>query len=615
MHSILKQNLILAADLISIFISILVMIELENGLSLYSINEKKSFFLIICAFYIVFWFLVKENRNVYRYFSTKTLIEIFVRCFFAILIGSYLKNNYIIDLNTMKQTSFLSIVSVFIIFIYRQLIKHLFKVNLKKDILRSEATNKINIIIYGAGDGGIKLNESLKNHNLYNVIAFVDDNKSLIGRFINKTCVYKQSQIEFLKEKFNARGVIFAMPTVDEKILKKYCRLCLDLNLFVAKVPSINNLIHGQNKINEFKLFDINDLLSRNEFNHFSDKKNINFKNLVIGITGGGGSIGSELCNQLLELNVKKIIIIENHEYSLFKLQKFLETRFDKNIFECYLADIKDKKYIQSIFLKHKVDMVYHAAAYKHVEMLQTNILSAINSNVLGTYYTLDAAKSANVKKFILISTDKAVNPTNIMGATKRLAEIIVSANSKKLLRNNKLITSIVRFGNVLGSKGSVIPILMKQIERGGPVTVTDPNAIRYFMTIKEAAQLVILASNISEHHRTYILEMGKQKNILKLAKELILLNGLIPIQGKYKKAGEMNIIFTGLKKGEKLKEKLFISDNLSDTKLDKIKFIDEPTLEDVDIEYFIQEMIKDFKNQKIDKLKQSLKQITGLKV
>ena len=615
MHSILKQNLILAADLLSIFISLLVMIELENGLNFNSITEKKSFFLIICAFYIIFWFVVKENRNVYRYFSSKTLIEIFVRCFFSISIGSYFANQYIIDLNLLKQTSFLSIVSIFIIFIYRQLIKYLFKVIFKKDILRSDANEKINIIIYGAGDAGIKLNESLKSDNLYKVIAFVDDNKSIIGRLINKTGVYKQSQIEFLKEKFNVRGVIFAMPSVDEKILKKYCRLCLDLNLFVAKVPSINNLIHGQNKINEFKLFDINDLLSRNEVNHFTNKKNINLKKLVIAITGGAGSIGSELCKQLLELNVEKIIIIENHEYSLFKLQKFLETRYNKNIFKCYLADIKDKKYIESIFLTHKVDMVYHAAAYKHVEMLQTNILSAINSNVLGTFYTLDAAKSANVKKFILISTDKAVNPTNIMGATKRLAEIIVSANSKKLLKNNKLTTSIVRFGNVLGSKGSVIPILMKQIEKGGPVTVTDPKAIRYFMTIKEAAQLVILASSISEQHRTYILEMGKQKNILKLAKELILLNGLIPIQGNYKKPGKMNIIFTGLKNGEKLKEKLFISDNVSNTKLDKIKFIDEPTLEGDYIENFIQEMINDFKNQKIEKLIHNLKQITGLRV
>ena len=235
--------------------------------------------------------------------------------------------------------------------------------------------------------------------------------------------------------------------------------------------------------------------------------------------------------------------------------------------------------------------------------MLETNIFAAVHCNVLGTYYALEAAKITNVKKFILISTDKAVNPTNIMGATKRLAEIIISVNSKKLLKKNKLITSIVRFGNVLGSKGSVIPILMKQIENGGPVTITDPKATRYFMTIKEAAQLVILASNISEKHRTYILEMGKQKNILKLAQELILMHGLIPIQCKNKKPGEMNIVFTGLKKGEKLQEKLFISDNLFDTKLDKIKFINEPTLENTDIDYIIKNMVKDLKVKKLEGL------------
>lgn len=610
MQIFLKKSFIIFTDLFSIIISILLLRKFDTGLNFISIKQDLNFILITILIYCLFWFLLNENKNVYRYFSNKKIIEHFFRCFISFLIAYFLNNK--LDINTLKDTCLLAIISTFFISIYRNLIKY-FQLRMINKIDTIPKQNKINVLIYGAGEAGIKLEASLRNHKFYNVVAFIDDNKSLQGRIINKMIVYKKNNIKSLKEKFGIKGVIFAMPSIDENILKDYGRFCLDLKLFVTKVPSIRSLIHGFKNINEFKLFDINDLLSRKEVNHIYNEKIIDLKGYVVAVTGAGGSIGFELCNQIIRLNVKKIIIIDNHEYSLFKINKYLENYFDKDRFVSYLADIKDKINLEDIFSSNKVDVVYHAAAYKHVEMLQTNISSAVYSNIIGTYNTLTAAKNSKVKKFVLISTDKAVNPSNIMGATKRLAEIIVSSKSNSLYEKHKLSTSIVRFGNVLGSKGSVIPILTKQIEQGGPITVTDSKAKRFFMTIKEAVQLVILASNISTEHRTYILEMGKQKNILQLAKELILMNGMTPVLGKNKKYGEMNITFTGLKKGEKLEEKLFISNNLYNTKFKKIKFINEPSLKESKLDKIIENIFFDLKNKNIISLKNTLKKYTGL--
>lgn len=611
MQIFFKKSFIILADLISIIISILLVRVLDIGLNFIPTKQDLNFILITAGLYSILWFILKENKNVYRYFSNKNLIEHFLKCFLSYLIAQILMNK--LDTSIIKDTCLLAVTSTFFISIYRNLIKYS-QLSLKNKIKKNQNFNKINILIYGAGEAGMQLEESLRNHTFYNVIGFIDDNKSIQGRVINKKNVYAKHNIEFLKEKFEIKGVIFAMPSIGNDILKEHSRFCLDLKLFVTKVPSIKSLIHGFKKINEFKLFDSDDLLSREEVNHTYKEKINYFKGCVVAVTGAGGSIGFELCKQLMELNVKKIVIIDNHEYSLFKLNKYFENYFSKYSFVSYLLDIRDKIALESIFTSNKVDIVYHAAAYKHVEMLQTNVCSAVYSNIIGTYNILTAAKNTNVKKFVLISTDKAVNPSNIMGATKRFAEIIVSSKSKPLSKNHTLNTCIVRFGNVLGSKGSVIPILTKQIEQGGPVTITDPKAKRYFMTIKEAVQLVLLASDISSEHRTYILEMGKQKYILQLAKELILMNGLIPVLRENKKYGEMNIIFTGLKKGEKLEEKLFISNNLYNTKFEKIKFIKEPTLNETRIDKIIDNLIFDLQQQNVVSLKKTLKKYTGLK-
>ena len=353
----------------------------------------------------------------------------------------------------------------------------------------------------------------------------------------------------------------------------------LNHDLFIAKVPDISELLSNQKKIYQIKQFTTKDFLSRSEVDTDLLDYNVCLKEQTVAITGGAGSIGSELCFQLLTLGAKKIVIIDYHEFSLFELIRNLQKKFPNANFKALICDIKNKEKLKDIFKKFQVSTVYHAAAFKHVDLVERNIIEAISNNFLGTLSCLNASQEAKVKKFVLISTDKAVNPTSIMGATKRMAEILVSSYFYGKFELNNIQTTIVRFGNVLRSQGSVIPILERQISQGGPVTITDPEVERYFMTINEAVKLVILASNLLENNKTYILDMGKPRKIIDMAKELILMNGYIPTLNKKKRAGEINIVFTGLKKGEKISEELYINKEINTTEIPKIKCVIEPNI------------------------------------
>ena len=466
--------------------------------------------------------------------------------------------------------------------------------------------SKINILIYGAGEAGRLFFKSILKNKIYNVCGFLDDSKEIQKKFVEGLEVYGKQDIISVLKVFKIQGVIFAMPSIANKKLNKLSKFFVNKNIFIAKVPEISELITNQKKIHQISQFNTKDFLARSEINTDLKKYKLNLKNKVIAVTGSGGSIGSELCNQLLNSGAKKVILIENHEYSLFKIIKQLEKTYQRDRYNYYLCDIKKKKRLKQIFKNNKVSFVYHAAAYKHVELLENNIFEAIYNNVFGTLKCLYACKEAKVKKFILISTDKAVNPTSIMGGTKRISEILVSSLSEELSNKFNLKTCIVRFGNVLRSHGSVIPIFEKQIQEGGPITITHPEVSRFFMTINEAVKLVILASNILDDNKTYILNMGKQRRIFDLAKELVLINGFIPVLKKTKRLGEINIIFTGLKKGEKLKEELHISNELFDTKIPKIKFVVEPFMDSNDLYEMMGEIktyLKSYNQKKIIEL------------
>lgn len=480
--------------------------------------------------------------------------------------------------------------------------------------LIKKKSKKINILIYGAGEAGKLFYKSISNNKIYTACGFVDDNKKIQNTYIEGLEVFSKKKIISVINSLQIKGIIFAMPSIHNEHLRELSKFFLNQNIFIAKVPEISELITNQKQINQISQFNSKDFLARSEINTKLRDYNINLKNKVVAVSGSGGSIGSELCKQLLELGVKKIILIENHEFSLFKIVKQLENSFKKSKFNYYLCDVKNRKKLSQIFADNKVTIVYHAAAYKHVELLENNIIEAISNNVLGTHECLNACMDTKVEKFILISTDKAVNPKSIMGATKRIAEIIVSSFSKQLSQKYNLKTCIVRFGNVLRSHGSVIPIFEKQIQKGGPVTITHPKVSRFFMTINEAVKLVILASNILDDNNTYILDMGRQRKIIDLAHELILMNGFIPVIKKTKNIGEINIIFTGLKKGEKLKEELHLSKELLDTPIPKIKFVKEPLMKYESVVKMILNIKLYLKNNDTSKLLELLIKNTGLK-
>lgn len=461
----------------------------------------------------------------------------------------------------------------------------------------------INVLIYGAGSAGKQLKISLDRHPIYRTKGFIDDNLNLQKSNVMGLEVFNKSEISNVKKILNIKGIILAIPSLNEIGLNQISRFCIDSKLFVTKVPTIDELIKGKKNINQLDSLSVKEFLSREEVSNTNAFFDLDFTKENVLVTGGGGSIGSELCLQLIEKKVKNLFIIENHEYSIFKLKSKLNKH--KNI-NFLLGDINDFNFLTCILKKHKVSSVFHAAAYKHVYLLETNSKAAIKNNIFGTYNCLNASINAKVKKFVLISTDKAVKPANIMGITKRMAELIVLSRPR-----NEIKTTIVRFGNVLGSKGSVIPLFLEQIKQGGPVCITDPKATRYFMTIKEAVSLVLIASNKFEDNKIFILDMGLPKKIIDLAKEIIFMNGLVPVIGNTKLPGEMNIIYTGLKKGEKLNEILSTSKKFEHTSHKKIKYVIEPTLTKKEIEKFLIKIQKLLKIDDLAKLESELRDFT----
>ncbi|MCF6806981.1 polysaccharide biosynthesis protein [Thiotrichales bacterium 19S9-12] len=424
-------------------------------------------------------------------------------------------------------------------FIYRQ---YLFKRKVK---------DAKKLIIIGAGKGAalfLRENESLSSP--YQVLAIFDDKPSLHGKIIRGASVIGPTDLLFEKkllEKFPADEVLIAIPSISSKELRQINRKCLTLSLPIKILPSLMDLARGD-RVTDIRNIELEDLLGREPVSIESDKLKLAYDNKTVLVTGGAGSIGSEIIRQLLkESKPKAIIVLDHDEYSLYKLEQELLANQTKSKVLFILANILDQQYIEQIFSNNHIDIVFHAAAYKHVPMLEEQVEIAVKNNVIGTKTIADLSSKYNIERFLLVSTDKAVNPTNVMGATKRVAELYVSSLRSK----TKYV--VTRFGNVLGSAGSVIPLFKEQLEKGGPITVTHQDIERYFMMIPEASLLVILSCAIASGGETYVLEMGKPVKIVKLAEQLISLAGKKPYE-------DIEIIFTGLRKGEKMYEELFYS-------------------------------------------------------
>jgi FlaA1/EpsC-like NDP-sugar epimerase len=429
------------------------------------------------------------------------------------------------------------------------------------------------ILIIGAGEAGrMLLSEYSRRGMAHNVVGFSDDNQSKIGKMLNGKMIYGPlDKVKTVIDEKAVSEIIVAIPSASSEVINRIIHHIgpEHPNISLKILPSIIELVDKRPLISALRKVGIMDLIGREEVVVNSEMIKQEFLDKTILVTGAGGSIGSEICRQLLKFRVKRIVMVGRGEYSIYNLIKsisesckFLEYH-PEVVYR--IADVKDKRLMEKIFNEYHPQIVFHAAAHKHVPLMEYNEIEALQNNVFGTYNVIDISNQYGVSRLVLISTDKAVRPVNILGASKRLAELV----ALQYYRKHGLNVSIVRFGNVVGSRGSVIPLFQEQIEKGGPVTVTDPDVTRYFMSIPEASLLVINASAISKGGEIFVLDMGKQYRILDIAKNLIELYGL-------RVGVDIDIVFTGLRPGEKLYEELHYSDeNLHATENNKIYVLD----------------------------------------
>ena len=426
------------------------------------------------------------------------------------------------------------------------------------------SSKKSNVIIYGAGDAGRQLSHALQLSEEYQHVAYIDDSMSNNAKtYINNIPVFSYERINFLIERNNVTEVLLAMPSISRKKKNEIIARLNKLSVHVRSLPSVSKIAEGKVKINDLLEVDIRDLLGRDSVKPNQKLLKINITNKVVLVTGAGGSIGSELCRQIIKLRPVKLILFEISESSLYQIEQELLQLVDSNteIF-AVLGSVRDKNRLEKIFNRFLVQTIYHAAAYKHVPLVEFNQSEGILNNAIGTMSIAEVAISQNVETFVLISTDKAVRPSSAMGASKRVAELILQALAKN---KHNTCFGMVRFGNVLDSSGSVIPTFKKQIKDGGPVTVTDKNILRYFMTIPEAVELVIQAGAMSKGGDVFVLDMGKPILIYDLAVKMIQLSGL-KVLDKENLEGDIEIQYTGLRPGEKLYEELLVGDDVSPT-------------------------------------------------
>ena len=506
--------------------------------------------------------------------------------------------SYYIGANTRAHYNYLLLLFYFslsLLVFYRLIIKILYNKTTKDDRLLST-------LLYGAGTNGLRVKRALDDSNSIKVVGFLDDDTTKIDRTIEGLSV--QSLNNKLRN-INSKGVgVDQIIITTNKLSQKNKNALFDFfkskKVKIFKAPSIDNLAINKGAINNLAPFKIEDLLKRDQIYIDLDKNKKQYYGKTVLVTGAAGSIGSEIVRQLLNFSPKEIILFDNNENSLFNIKKELESKKSKTNFHYLLKSVTDLNSVKFCFSEFKVNVVFHAAAYKHVYMTENMPQATILNNILGTKNVIDTAIKENVSTFVLVSTDKAVNPSNIMGATKRIAEMYASSLSSK--NKTKIITT--RFGNVLGSNGSVVPIFQSQIAKGGPITVTHPKVTRFFMTITEACQLVLEAGATGNHGEIYVFDMGKPVKIIDLAINMIRLSGLIENQ-------DIKIKFTGLNEGEKLYEELLTDQENLKKSHNKLIFIAEKQKINTKVKAMILKLITDATNTKnINYLVSSIKNI-----
>ncbi|MEZ8116430.1 polysaccharide biosynthesis protein [Vibrio splendidus] len=451
---------------------------------------------------------------------------------------------------------------------------------------------KPNVFIYGAGATGRELAYALIHGDEYNPVILLDDDPSKKGNILFGLKVHHPSEFEHLQSLYQPIKLLLAINNINKGKRLRLVEKLSSWPIAIQSVPSVEDIAAGKASATEIKDLDVADLLGRAPIapNNELLTKNIHEKNVMV--TGAGGSIGSELCRQIIAQKPKTLVLFELNEYNLYKIEQELNAT-KKNLKSktkiiAALGSVQRQNRLEKLMTSYEVETLYHAAAYKHVPLVEDNVVEGIRNNVFGTLSCAQAAIECGVKNFTLISTDKAVRPTNVMGASKRMAELVLQALADK---GTDTIFTMVRFGNVLGSSGSVVPLFKKQIKAGGPVTVTHPDIIRYFMLIPEAAQLVIQAGAMGNNGQVFVLDMGEPVKILDLAKRMVHLMGMKENIGSSSDEGDVEIRFTGLRPGEKLYEELLIGENVEGTSHEKIMTAQESKLDWPEMQILLNEL------------------------
>ena len=560
-----KKLLALTSDFLSMSFAILLALVISN-VEIYSINLEEFLRLfwmpLLCV--ITFWYFGVYS-SVVRYIDLSVIFILARAIFFAFALGLISKFLYIYLLSYFIPRSSDSLISFegwlvgFITFSFLIITSRL-----TANFYLSDRLSEKRVVIYGAGDAGIQLASALRVSKEMQPIAFIDSDSSLHGTYLGGIKVLHPKKLERFALRGKVDEVLIAMPSASKLTLRSLLKEIENYSVKVRILPGLAELAEGKVLVSELKEVDISDLLGRKEAEANQDLINKNIAQKVVLITGAGGSIGSEISRQVAR-KASKVILLDTNEYALYSIKNEIENLLPETELHAVLGSVTNKKRITEICKAFAVDTVYHAAAYKHVPLVEENPFEAVFNNIIGTQACVQAAIDAEVETFVLISTDKAVRPTNIMGATKRFSEMILQSLAAKENISKRTRITMVRFGNVLGSSGSAIPLFQQQISDGGPLTVTDPEVVRYFMTIPEAAELVIQAGAMGQGGDLFVLDMGEPVQILELAKRLISLSGK-EVKNEENPEGDIEIIFTGLRPGEKLFEELLIGDDVRDT-------------------------------------------------
>ncbi|TJX12824.1 polysaccharide biosynthesis protein [Tissierella creatinini] len=595
-----KLLLFVLLDLISISISyyLALLLRFEFGVSTSYLEFYYDNVIPVTLIKLGILHFFNLYRSLWEYASVDELAEVLM----AVTMGNIAMVGFFAITNqTLPRSIFLLIGIMEVIsiggtrFLYRILRRLIRKFKVRDKSVRT--------LIVGAGASGVMILKELRNHEALNAtpVAFIDDDLKKRGSYINRIPVVgNRNDINWAVNKFDIDEIIIAMPSASTSQKKEILNICKHTIAKTRILPGMYEIIDGRVNVNQIRDVQIEDLLGREEIKLDIDELSDFIESKVIMVTGGGGSIGSELCRQIARFRPKELIIIDIYENNLYDIQlELLHKHKDLNL-NAIIASVRDKNRIDELIGNTKPDVIFHAAAHKHVPLMENNPQAAIKNNVLGTLNVVQAADKHQVKKFVLISTDKAVNPTNVMGATKRFAEIIIQTYNS-ISRTDYV---AVRFGNVLGSNGSVIPLFKKQIAEGGPVTVTDERIIRFFMTIPEACNLVLEAGAMATGGEIFVLDMGEPVRIIDLARDLIRLSGFEPDV-------DIPIEITGLRPGEKLYEEILIDKNsMLKTKNDKI-YIEKPMEFNYDMLMMnIGRIIKSIENDSIMDIKYNLARI-----